>query len=149
MKIRLLKKEDIKAAAKTICQNYSKKYEARAVLELKEMFGRSPIKPIFFVAEDEGVIVGFAGFIQSWMDYNIYQIPWVSVTPARQGQGIGKQLVARVISEIKKKSGARLILLTADKSKRLPEYYRKYFKFKVLQSFNEKREYVMVRSLEK
>jgi ribosomal protein S18 acetylase RimI-like enzyme len=101
------------------------------------------------VAEDEGKIVGFAGFIQSWMDYYIYQIPWVNVAPDRQRQGIGKKLVTKVINEIKEKPHADLILLTAEKSKGLIEYYKKHFKFKVLQNFNKKREYVMVRSLEK
>ena len=149
MKIRLLKKTDIKAAAAIVGQNYSKIYEGRAVLELGEMFGCSPIRPTFFVAEDQGKIVGFAGFIQAWMNYYIYEIPWVNVVSSRQSQGIGKKLVARVISEIKKQPGADLILLTADERKKLTGYYKKYFKFKVLQGFRKNKEYIMVRFIGK
>jgi len=148
MKIRLLKKSDIKKAAAIIGQNYSGKYEDRAVLELREMFGHSPIKPTFFVAEDERKIIGLVGFIQSWMDYYIYQIPWVAVTPARQNQGIGKKLVARVITEIKKNPGADLILLTADKRTNLPRFYHRFFKFKVLREFDREKECLMALSLE-
>ncbi len=149
MKIRLLKKKDVRAATEIITKNYSKEYGRRSLFELKEMFGRGPIKPVYFAAEENKKIVGFAGFMQSWVDYNIYLIFWVNVLPKKQNQGIGKKLISRVLSEIKKKKNADLILLTADATKNLPNYYRKNFKFKFLESFNNKGYCLMSLSLEK
>jgi len=64
------------------------------------------------------------------MDYDIYNIFWVNVSPAYHGQGIGTALVQRIINIIKKKK-ARMILLTASK----PEFYSKKFKFEILSEF--------------
>ena len=125
-------------AAEIVARNYSKEYGRRPFFELKEMFGRGPIKPVYFAAEENKKVVGFAGFMQSWMDYNIYQIFWVNVLPEKQNQGIGKKLIFRVLNEIKKKKNADLILLTADAKENLPEYYKKNFKFKTLEPFNNK-----------
>jgi N-acetylglutamate synthase-like GNAT family acetyltransferase len=148
MKIRLLKEKDIKNAARIVGINYSKKYERSATLELKAMFGSSPSKPKYYVAEANDKIVGFAGFIQSWMDYNIYQIFWVNVLPKEQGKNIGKDLVAKIISEIKKKKDANLILLTADAGVKNNDYYRKNFGFKTLELFDKKSYHLMSLSLE-
>lgn len=74
-------------------------------------------------------------YIQSWMDYNIYQIFWVNVVPERQRQGIGKMLVAKIIAEIKKKKNAHLILLTATNPNAL--YYKDKFGFKLLEPFGK------------
>lgn len=114
MKIRQLKKSEINSAAHIIGINYSKTYERLAQTEMSAMFGKGPILPKYVVAEEKGKLIGVAGYIQSWMDYNIYQIFWVNVLPNYQRKGIGKQLVAKIISEIKKKKDANLILLTAD-----------------------------------
>jgi ribosomal protein S18 acetylase RimI-like enzyme len=148
MKIRLLKKGEIKEAAAIVGRNYSKTYEQSSALELKDMFGAGAIKPVYFVAEDKGKIIGLAGFVQSWMDYNIYEIFWVNVLPERQNQGVGKTLVARIIAEIKKKKGAYLMLLTANGEKKTPGYYQGNFKFKTLQKFDKNKYHLMVRPLE-
>ena len=144
MNIRLLEKKDIKSAAKIVGQNYSKKYEQSSTLELTDMFAKTSNNPVYYVAEEKGVVVGFAGYIQSWMDYNIYQIFWVNVTPSLQRKGIGKQLVARVIKEIKKKKKVCLIQLTTSS----PAYYKKQFGFKSLLKFQNKSYDLMVLSLE-
>lgn len=137
MKIRLLREKDIENAAKIVRLNYSRKYEKSATLELKEMFGNSVIKPKYFIAEDRGEILGFAGFIQSWMDYDVYQIFWVNVLPKQQGKGIGKSLVEKIINEIKKKKDAAMILLTADSDVKNNEYYKNNFGFKTIQLFED------------
>ena len=69
MKIRLLEIKDIKSAARIVGTNYSQEYERKAILELKDMFGRAAIKPAYHVAEEHDIIIDFAGFIQYWMDY--------------------------------------------------------------------------------
>ncbi len=135
MKIRLLKKSDIKQAAEIVGKNYSKKWDKVAARELGEMFGKSVVKPNYVVAEENGKIVGFAGYMQSWMDYNVYLIFWVNVHPERQKEGIGRKLVTVAIDRIKSNKKAELVLLTA--THRNAKYYREKFGFKVLQSFGE------------
>lgn len=135
IKIRFLTKKDIPQAAAIVGKNYSKEYQKFATLELKDMFGKQQFKPFYFVAEKNKKIVGFAGYTQSAMDYNIYEIFWVNVSPERQKQGIGQKLVSRVISEIKNKKDAKLILLSAN----IPNsrYYKQKFGFKILQPFGK------------
>lgn len=135
--MRLLRTNEVRVTASMVGKNYSREYELLARRELGDMFSsRGGPRPIYFVAEEQGRIVGFAGYIQSWMDYNIYQIFWVNVLPDHQRHGIGKMLVARLIQEIQKKKGAFLILLTADARKGLPDYYARHFGFSTLQKFS-------------
>lgn len=149
MKIRLMEKQDLKKAVVIVGDNYNHKYDQSAALELKDMFGKSSIKPTYYVAEDQGEVIGFAGFIQSWMDYNIWQIFWVNVAPEKQRQGVGVKLVAKIISDIKKKKGANIIQLTADKTNGNEAYYKKKFGFKTLQTFHNDTYALMSLSLEK
>jgi len=69
--------------------------------------------------------------MQSGIDYAIYQIFWVNVTPERQRQGIGKMLIRKIITEIQKDKKAKLILLSTTS----PKYYTQHFKFKKINSF--------------
>ncbi|HWC57738.1 MAG TPA: GNAT family N-acetyltransferase [Candidatus Paceibacterota bacterium] len=149
MKIRLLQKNDIGAASKIVGMNYSKKFERASKEEITAMFQRGPVPPMYFVAEEKGEVIGFAGYIQSWMDYYIYQIFWVNVHPQYKRKGIGKKLVGKLISEIKKKRNAKLILLTANSAVGNERYYSQNFGFKTIQRFDNKREHLMVLSLEK
>ena len=133
MKIRLLKKADIRQASAIVGKNYSKKWQKTSAAELASMFSNAAVRPVYYVAEEGNTIIGLIGFTQSWMDYNIYQIFWVNVDPARQKQGIGKILVARAIKEIKKKKKSYLIQLTAN----IPnsKYYARHFGFKTIELF--------------
>ncbi len=133
----LLKPDEINRASRIVGKNYSKNYEQLAKKEFREMFGKSYGSPLYFVAKDKGNIVGVAGFIQSWMDYSVYEIFWVNILPERQKQGIGKEMVSRIICEIKKKKNAEVILLTANQEVGNPTYYKKQFGFKSLQKFGK------------
>ncbi|MES2023113.1 MAG: GNAT family N-acetyltransferase [Patescibacteria group bacterium] len=143
MIIRLLKKKDIKSASVIARLNYSKKEEKLAKIELKEMFTKGPFRPVFYVAEEQGKIFGFAGYAQAWMEYSVYQIFWVNVAPNEKGKGVGKALISKVITEIKKKKNADLILISADENAKNHEYYKKHFGFKTLDLFNKKRYHLM------
>lgn len=131
MKIRLLQKGDILACGEIVRKNYNTGDQKSVTAEMKDMFIKGPIRPKYFVVEDGGKVIGFAGYMQSWIDYAIYQIFWVNVTPKKQGQGIGESLVKKIISEIKKDKKAKLITLSATN----PEFYMKHFKFKKVDSF--------------
>lgn len=132
----MLENLDIKSAAAIVGKNYSKKDEKAAIRELKEMFSESPIRPKYFVMEEKGKILGFAGYIQAWMNYDIYELFWVNVLPEMQREGIGQKLVGKIIFEIKKKKNARLILLTANVPNK--KYYKVKFGFKPIQPFGKK-----------
>ncbi len=147
MKIRPLQKKDICAAAAIAGRNYSKTDEASSARELRSMWSDAAIKPTYYVAEEKARVVGFAGYMQSWMDYCVYQIFWVNVAPEYQGSGIGTKLVKTIIRAIRKNDEAALIELTvAAKDAR---YYAKHFGFKKLTSFSRPTDFLMSLSLEK
>ncbi|MEK9158091.1 MAG: GNAT family N-acetyltransferase [Patescibacteria group bacterium] len=143
MKIQVspLKKREIGKASNIVGKNYSRQYQRLATPELKEMFGKSNNKPTYFVAKDKEKILGFAGYIQSWMDYDAYEIFWVNVLPEHQKQGIGKMLVTKIIADIKKRKKDGLIILSAS----IPnsKYYADYFKFKTVALFGKKKQHLM------
>ena len=127
MNLRLLTPSDVDAASSIIGRNYSARWRRTAALEIASMFSDSAISPVYWVAEDDGQIVGIAGHVQSWMDYGIYQIFWVNVLPERQRQGIGRALVNKVISAIRRNPGAFLVQLSA--SALNVDYYERHFGF--------------------
>ncbi len=49
--------------------------------------------PKYFVAENNSEIVGMAGYIQSWMDWDTYEFFWLSVKKGYEGNGIATALV--------------------------------------------------------
>ncbi|MDQ5949221.1 MAG: N-acetyltransferase protein [Patescibacteria group bacterium] len=133
MKIRPLQKKDIKICSEIVGKNYNNKYQRLSALELRDMFGTSQFKPLYYVAEEKGKILGFAGVMQSPMDYSVWHIFWVNVLPTEQKKGIGKKLVSKVIEVVKKKKDAHLILLTA----LIPEYYKQHFSFKTIDKIDD------------
>ncbi len=143
MKIRPLREDDILHASKITGENYSLRYAKNSIREMRASFDNPVIAPKYVVAEDKGKIVGYGGYIQSWMDYHVYNLFWINVSPNRQREGIGTKIVKRLISEIKRQRGmdkkALMILLTTSK----PKFYSKCFGFKVLTKFKHDRNYLM------
>ena len=129
MKIRKLKSSEIKIVADIIRLNYNQYTSSLALPELAAMFGSKMFSPNYLVAEEQCKIVGLAGYIQDWIDYNVYGIFWVNVAPAHQRQGIGKLLIKKTIQTLKKKGGQLIILTT-----RKPKFYRQ-FDFKSVLAF--------------
>lgn len=74
MRIRFLEEKDVAHAARIVGRNYSVEYETSSAAELGEMFGNGTIRPTYVVADEEETIIGLAGFMQSWMDYSIWNI---------------------------------------------------------------------------
>ncbi len=134
MKFRLIKQNEIGLAVNIIQENYSKKYRKAAFKEMEAMFKNYTARPKYIVAEEKGEIIGLGGYIQSWMDYNIYQIFWINIKPGFQNKGIGTKLIERIIRILKNKK-ASMILLTTSK----PRFYSKKFNFKTLAKFKNKK----------
>ncbi|PJA48874.1 MAG: hypothetical protein CO170_01250 [candidate division SR1 bacterium CG_4_9_14_3_um_filter_40_9] len=119
------KKGEEKKLSLIVKKNYSPFYAGLACKEIGAAFKDFPIKPKYFVAEEKGEIRGFAGFMASRIDYCVYDICRVNVEPKYQGQGIGSQLIKKIIKTIKSYQGihkASMVMLTACK----PKFYEKF-----------------------
>ena len=125
MKIRLAKKWEEKKLSEIVKKNYSDLYAWLVRKEIWVAFKDLPIKPIYLVAEEKWEIKWFAGFSLSRMDYHIYNIFRVNVDPKYQNQGIGAQLIEKIIKTIKSYKGtfkAHMIMLTTTK----PKFYEQF-----------------------
>jgi N-acetylglutamate synthase-like GNAT family acetyltransferase len=135
MEIRQMQQHEIRAAARIIGRNYSLRYERNAISEMGAMYNNPIIPPKYFVAVEKEKIIGCGAYIQSWMDYNVYNIFWINVDPKYQNRGVGTKLVNRIISDIKAQRGldkrAEVVLLTTNK----PEFYKRRFGFETLMQF--------------
>lgn len=111
---------DIDALVGIIDQNYPEEaYEPKARKEIADAFSKGPIKPAYLVVEDlDGAPIAFGGYIQSWMDYHIYELFWVNVAKHFQGKGIGTHLVQALINAITVRDAqAELICITTQRQK--------------------------------
>lgn len=140
--IRPLKPTDIDQATKIIEQNYpDEQYGPRAGREMEAMFEDGAIKPEFLVCEDEqGSMLGFGGYIQSWMDYCIYELFWINVAPASQRQGIGS-LITQALVEAIRKDDAMVKAIIGSASH--PDFYKKLGSVEQIKL--DGRDYLMVR----
>ena len=132
MKIRNLKKEDIPKLSEIVSSNYSKKYGKTSKIELTASFANKTIPPKYLVTEESGKLLGFAGYMDAWMDYHLAEIFWVNVHPDFQKKGIGTKLVSDIIKKIKK-SKKKMILLTTEK----PKFYSERFGFEIISKIGE------------
>lgn len=143
----IAKDKRYKSSNKYCQENYSLIDSKQAKYELLEMFGRTKIKPQYYVVETNKVIA-FGGYIKSWMNDYKYNIFWVNVDPHEQNKGFGKVVVSKIIIEIKKRKNAKVILLTADINKGNDHYYERNFGFKKILQFDKDKDCLMALNLE-
>jgi len=134
-KLRLLLPEDIDAASNIVKENYPEDSYEMCEEELRSMFLDVPISPTYWAAILGDELVGFAGYSQTWMDYNIYQIFWVNVAPKHQNNGIGTSLIHKLIGEISSNKSALMVELTSTSNNL--EFYQKHFGFEVIQAVGD------------
>ena len=87
-------------------------------------------KPVWwaFVAEENGVILGFALYYirySTWKGQRLYLEDFI-VTEEARGKGIGKMLFARIIQEGKEKGFSGMMLQVLDWNEPAIEFYKKY-----------------------
>jgi len=124
MKIRKATKKDISAMVSIIKLNSPNYPVAHAKKEMNEMFGAALQKPTYIVAEKEKKVVGFGGFISSWIDNMIYDMFWISIHPDYKGISIGTKIINEIIASVKKerKPLPKMIVI----STKIPKYYKKF-----------------------
>lgn len=124
METRKATKKDIPKMFKILKTNSPKYPKKLALQELNEMFSKSFLKPTYIVVEDKKEILGFGGFIPSWIDYRVFNIFWVNINPKYKNRGTGSKLIKEIINQIKKykKPKPKMILI----STKIPKFYEKF-----------------------
>lgn len=90
-----------------------------ALLPLFALADDSPTQISFYVgqnevlvARDDGEIIGHVQIVDAG-DAGSFELKSLAVTPARQGEGLGRALVAAAITHCRERGGRRLIVSTA------------------------------------
>lgn len=113
MIIRELTEADVAACVEIVRLNWGDAVAEKAGLEMSHAFMPGLAwPPIYFVAEESGQVCGFAGMMKSWIMAGVWDFIWINCRKEMQGQGIGKQLTLHRISEVKKRGGTMIQLMT-------------------------------------
>lgn len=72
----------------------------------------------FLVCRGEGRLLGYACFGPTPLTKGTFDLYWIAVDPAAQGQGIGRALLGRVEAEVLARGGRLLLIETSS----TPEY---------------------------
>lgn len=86
-----------------------------AVAEIQESFEPNRLSRV--ALSDDGVALGWVGGIAQY-DGNVWELHPLAVSPAYQGQGVGKALVADLEEQVKQKGALTLWLGTDDEDNR-------------------------------
>ena len=117
MRLRLAPKKDIEPLVAILQKTFSKADANKARSEILEILASPQNRPTFVVAVEGSHILGLAGLVQSWLDFNIYELIWVAVNPDYQKRGIGAQVVLELVKRAKRFKGhsqVNTILLSTD-----------------------------------
>lgn len=126
--IRTMTPSDIPNCLAIVSECWGKATAQTARPEFEAMFANAVWRPLFYVAEQDDVIVGMAGYIASWLDYGIYEMFWHCVLPRARRQGIGESLVRRRLADLTPLADIVMIDTSA------PAYYAKHFGFEFVAS---------------
>ena len=131
--IRLMRPDDMMNCLAVVAKNWNVEITQSAFIEFSCHNTNYPYRPVFYVAECDGNIIGHSAYCVSWANFGIYEISWVNVHPDYQSQGIGKRLVNVCFDDIQVLDG-EIVLLSTDK----PEYFSKHCGFELVDVINNK-----------
>lgn len=69
----------------------------------------------FFFAERRGELLGYAAWGRVPLTVNSYDLYWIAVAPATQGEGVGRALLARVEGAVAALGGGALYIETSSR----------------------------------
>ena len=124
IKIREARKKDIPQMMKIIKINFPRYSKDLAFKELNDMFSNSLYKPTYVVAVEKGNIIGFNGYIVSWVDNLVVDIFWVNTHPDFYGKGIQSTLMKETIRRIKDIRNPKMKLILI--STAIPTFFQKF-----------------------
>ena len=73
---------------------------ASASREMLEAFSETLYRPVYRVAVDKDKLVGMAGFVPSYLDFETFEMFWVAVRPSWQDKGVGSRVVRAALDAI-------------------------------------------------
>lgn len=120
--IRDLERDDIQACIEIVNMNWGDEVAARFADEVGHAFNISmKWPPQYFVYDVGGKVVGFGGMKSSWIMHEVWDLIWVNVHPDYRCNGSGMLLTSFRISEVKRKGGAVINLMT-----KIPDFFAKF-----------------------
>jgi predicted N-acetyltransferase YhbS len=97
LEFRLLKSTDAEAAVALLVKVFSRSVEESAAAEIRRMFSHEKYRPHFIGAFESRRLLGLVGVVNAAFMMETYGLGWMAVTPERQRQGIGSQLVEEAV----------------------------------------------------
>lgn len=129
IEVRLTIEDDVPTLARIVSENYSRAFAEYFVPECGCSFTTYPWKPHFYTAISDGVIVGCACYVASWISWGTYSLAWVNTSRFYRRLGVGRALVDRCLNDIS--SIGSLVTLSTS----VPDFYERNWGFKTLQEF--------------
>lgn len=97
--------------------------EIAVALELVDtaLKGGEPADYLFRIAsEDGGPMIGYACFGSTPLTEGTFDLYWIAVSPAFQGRGVGRRLLAAAETEARKRGGRLMVVETSSQEKYAP-----------------------------
>lgn len=106
---------DVEACRKIVIANWDMHVANRFMREVSNVFAQDiDPAPIYYVAEVDGTIAGFAGMAESWRMKGFWDFTWINVRKDYRNQGIGRKLVEYRVNEIRRSNGSVIQLITKE-----------------------------------
>lgn len=122
MEIREIEKRDVWACTNIVAENWGAVVADRFWDEVQHAWLHGfKWPPRYYVAEEGGVILGFAGMMESWLMHGVWDLIWINVRKEHQGRGVGKLLTERRLHEIDRLKGSAINLMTQK-----PEFFERF-----------------------
>jgi GNAT superfamily N-acetyltransferase len=115
--IRPIELRDVAACKAIVRENWGIEPARRLAAEVSHVWSLDldeEFKPQYFVAEDDGEVVGLAGMIPSWIMHRVWDFIWINVRKNRQREGIGRMLTEHRIMKVIAADGRVIQLMTKD-----------------------------------
>ena len=91
-------------------------------MELVDLYLQNPQRQEYLahVLDDDSHVHGYALYGPTPMADGVFDLYWIAVDPARQGQGLGQLLLRFVENEVRRKAGRMLLIETSSKRSYAP-----------------------------